>query len=188
MNTGRLRMFLFVGLVVVSSLGLAHEQTPDEERREMMALERRFAGPAFAVVRGADRVDALPVEMTGAGVSATHHVVERPMRLDPATARELRRTTLSAQSYLGGPMACLFQPGLALRFHRGSDRVQVLVCFMCDELIFEKPGGQLIAGKLMFADTFRARLVAIARKALPGLVIPERAATSLLVRFRPPPA
>jgi hypothetical protein len=188
MNTGRLQVFLFVGLAAVCSLGLAREQTPDEERREKMALERRFAGPVFAAVRGADRVDALPVEMTGAGLSATHHVVERPVTLDAATARELRTTMLSAKSYLGGPTACLFQPALALRFHRRSDRVQVLVCFSCDELIFEKPGGRLIAGKLMFGDVFRARLVAIARKALPGLVVPERTPTSSPVQFRPPPA
>ena len=54
--------------------------------------------------------------------------------------RALRNTILSPNSYLGGPSACLFQPVLALRFHKGRESVQVLVCFMCDELVFERKG------------------------------------------------
>ena len=80
MNTVRLRMCLFVGLVAACSLGLAPERPQDDNLR--VALEKRFAAPAFAVVRDAERVEALPVEETGMGLSARHRVVERPVLLE----------------------------------------------------------------------------------------------------------
>ena len=137
-------------------------------RRSSVALEKRFAAPAFAVVRDAERVEALPVEETGMGLSATHRVVERPVPLDPATARDMRRTVLTTKSYVGGPMACGFQPGLAVRFHKGRDSVQVLVCFLCRELVFERPGGEWLGGKLTFSKTVQARLLAVGKKAFPA--------------------
>ncbi len=84
-NTARLRLFPFVGLVAVSSLGLMSERPPDDARRETQALDRLFAAPTFAVVRDAERVDALPVEMRGEGLSGIPQVVERPVPLDRAT-------------------------------------------------------------------------------------------------------
>ena len=123
-------------------------------------------------MRDAERVEALPVEMTAEGLSGTPRVVERPVPLDPATARDMRRTVLSTKSYVGGPMACMFQPGLALRFHKGRDAVQVLVCFLCRELVFEKPGGEWLDDKLTFSKAVRARLVAVGKKAFPALPWP----------------
>ena len=170
MNTVRSRLCLFIGLVAVCSLGLAPERPQDDDLR--VALEKRFAAPAYAVVRDAEQVEALPVEETGMGLSATHRVVERPVPLDPATARDMRRTVLSTKSYVGGPMACGFQPGLAVRFHKGRDSVQVLVCFLCRELVFERPGGEWLGGKLTFSKTVRDRLIAIGKKAFPALPWP----------------
>ncbi len=164
MNTVRLRLCLFVGLVAACSLGLAPERRQDDDD----VLEKRFAAPAFAIVRDAERVEALPVEETGMGLSATYRVVERPVPLDPATARDMRRTVLSTKSYVGGPMACMFQPGLALRFHKGRESLQVLVCFLCRELVFEKPGGEWLDGKLTFSKTVRARFLAVGMKAFPA--------------------
>jgi hypothetical protein len=159
-------MCLFVGLAAACSLGLAPERRQDDDLRE--ALEKRFAAPAYAILRDTERVEALTVEERGMGLSATYQVVERPVSLDPATARDMRRTVLSPKSYVGGPMACMFQPGLALRFHKGRESVQVLVCFLCGELVFEKPGGKWLGGKLTFNDTVRARLLAVGKKAFPA--------------------
>ena len=70
---------------------------------------------------------------------------------------------------MGGPSACLFQPVLALRFHKGRDSVQVLVCFMCDELVFERKGRPVEwQDKLKFSKQTRTRLLAVA-KALPEI-------------------
>ena len=170
MNTVRLRLCLLVGLVAACSLGVAPERPQADDLR--VALEKRFAAPAFAIVRDAERVEALPVEETGMGLSATHRVVERPVLLNPATARDMRKTVLSTKSYVGGPMACGFQPGLAIRFHKGRDSVQVLVCFLCRELVFEKPGGEWLDGKLTFSKTVQARLLAVGKKAFPALPWP----------------
>ena len=127
MNTVRLRMCLFVGLVAACSLGLAPERRQDDDLRG--ALEKRFAAPAFAVVRDAERVEALPVEETGMGLSATYREESVPSRSYLATARDMRRTVLSTKSYVGGPMACTFQPGLALRFPRAASRFRCSSAF-----------------------------------------------------------
>lgn len=131
-------------------------------------LARLFASPAFAAVRQAERVEALPVDMVGGGISATHQVVERPVSLDPKAMRDVGETVGNLKSYLGGSSACLFQPALALRFHKGRDSVQALVCFDCDELVFEDAGGRPLGDSLMFNRRARARLLAVARKAFPA--------------------
>lgn len=41
------------------------------------------------------------------------------------------------------PMACLFQPGVAFRFRRGSEATVVQVCFMCGEMALDGIRGPL---------------------------------------------
>jgi hypothetical protein len=145
-----------------------HAQASDDAdfRR---TLETRFSSPSFAPVREAERVDALPVNSEGEGLSSTYRVQERPVTLDSSAARELRQAILKPESYRGGPLACMFQPGLALRFYKGEDRVQALVCFSCDELIFEHAGQESgWQDKLAFDTALRGRLLDIARETLPG--------------------
>ena len=75
----------------------------------------------------------------------------------------------SRHTVLGWSIACLFQPVLALRFHKGRESVQVLVCFMCDELVFERKERPVEwQDKLKFSKETRTRLLAVA-KALPEI-------------------
>ena len=72
-----------------------------------------------------------------------------------SAAREIGKALMSAVSYYGGMSACMFQPGIALRFRGASDSVQALVCFLCDELVFEQPGGRALSDRLMFKPSLR---------------------------------
>jgi hypothetical protein len=170
MEIGRLSTLLVVAVAVVCSPSFGQEREPvngvDKEW-----IEHLFASPAFAAVRQAERVEALPVQ--GAGISAPYRVLERPVPLDPKAMRDVGTTVLSTKSYLGrfgGVTACLFQPSLALRFHKGHDSVQVLVCFFCDELAFEEPGGRPLGDgdTVTFGKHARTHLLAVAKKAFPA--------------------
>lgn len=120
-------------------------------------------------MREPERVEALLVEQSGGGISATYRVIEGPgkaVTLQPGTMRDAGKAVLSLDSYFGGASACLFQPALALRFHRRGESVQVLVCLICNELQFQDRGGRQIGERILF-DGSRSRLPAIARKAFP---------------------
>ena len=101
------------------------------------------------------------------GLSSTYKVLERPVTLDAATMRQVRGRVMGTRSYLGGPMACMFQPGLALRFQKNRESVQMLVCFLCREVLFEDVAGRAIGDKMLF-DEDVIQLLAVARKAFPG--------------------
>jgi hypothetical protein len=156
-----------VTLFALVLLWLGPQASDDADFRR--TLEARFSSPSFAPVREAERVDVLPIESEGEGLSSTYRVQERPVTLHPSAARELRQAILKPESYRGGPMACMFQPGLALRFHKGGEWVQALVCFSCDELIFEHQGQEANwQDKLTFDATLRRRMLEIAKKTLPA--------------------
>jgi hypothetical protein len=157
---------LIIRLCALLLCGLHAQASADAEFRR--ALEARFSSPSFAPVREAERIEILPIDTEGEGLSSTYRVQERPVALDSSTVRELRRAILKPESYRGGPLACMFQPGLALRFHKGDDWVQALVCFSCDELIFERTGQESgWQDKLGFGKQLRRRLLEIGKR-LPG--------------------
>lgn len=176
MPSSRSWTLLLVGLIAFSSLAPAaaprQAKTVDharEERETREALARFYATPALAAIREPERVEVLLVEETGAGISATHRVIEGPgkaVTLEPGAMRDASKAVLSLDSYFGAASACLFQPAFALRFHRKSESVQVLVCLLCNELQFQDQGGRRIGERILF-DGSRSRLPAIARKAFP---------------------
>ena len=176
MRTSRSWTLLLLGMIAVSSFAQAAEaqqaKTVDnakEERETREALARFYATPALAAVREPERVEVLLVEETGAGISATHRVIEGPgkaVTLQGAAMRDAGKAVLSLDSYFGAASACLFQPAFALRFHRKGESVQVLVCLLCNELQFQDRGGRRIGERILF-DGSRSRLPAIARKAFP---------------------
>lgn len=158
------RTLSLVGIATLCSLAPGQKTIPADPPDPSIA--RFLASPALAPVRQADRVEARPVEIIGGGISATYRVLDRVVTLDAAQRREAVRTVSSAASYLGGPMACLFDPGIALRFHKGAGSVQLLVCFTCNEVIFEDAQGHPLSDKLTLGEA-RERLLAIAVKAFP---------------------
>src|SRR5262245_26748334 len=61
--------------------------------------------------------------------------------------RSCRLCLLAAESYLPAYKFCGFQPVIAFRFWRGPDAIDVLICFKCSELAFEKVGTQSNLGR-----------------------------------------
>jgi hypothetical protein len=159
-------MLLLVGMVANpgGSLALAQKVKTVETVDQQLAL--LFKTPALAPLREPDRVEALPVWIIGDGLASTFRVVEKPAALDAQTMRNLRRTLLDTDAYSGGVSACMFTPAVALRFYKGAEPVQVVICFMCGELIFQDAAGRDLSGRLMIGEA-RTQLLAAARKAFP---------------------
>jgi len=67
---------------------------------------------------------------------------------------------------------CEFTPGLGLRFARGVDHVDVLVCFECNEWQFEHDGR--VVGEEFHRKRARAVLVSIARELFPNDAVIRR--------------
>jgi hypothetical protein len=158
-----LSVLVLVGLSAGDSPALAQKVKDVETVGQYMA--RLFKKPAFAPLREPDRVEALPVRIIGQGLSSTFSVVEKPVALDTQTMRGLRKTLLNTQSY-GGFNACMFTPGVALRFHKDTESVQAVICFMCGEVIFQDAAGRDLSSRLTIGEA-RKPLLAGARKAFP---------------------
>jgi hypothetical protein len=161
MQTMPWRKRWIAGLAALCSLAIAQQPTTVDTVEQFLSL------PALGPVREAKRVEAVAVEMVGAGLSSTHRLVGRPVLLDTKTRHAVSSTVSSGSSYVGGSMACLFQPGVAFRFHNGRDSIQALVCFLCDELLFEDAGGKRLGDKLTISEDGRARLLEVAVKTFP---------------------
>jgi hypothetical protein len=127
--------------------------------------ERLFKTPAFAPLREPDRIEVLPVRIIGQGLSSTYRVVEKPVAVDAQAMGKLRKTLLDTDSY-GGFTACMFDPGVAFRFYKGTQSVQAVFCFMCGEVIFEDASGRNLSDRMWFAAA-RTEVLAAARKAFP---------------------
>ena len=165
----RLCLLVILAVAALTPGAVAQKQTSNAHDDFYKTVTQLLASPDLVPVREAERLDALPVAESGMGASSTHQVLERPVAIDPKTMLALRSTVLNSDSSLGGPSACLFQPVLALRFHKGRESIQVLVCFICGELVFERKGRPVEwQDKLKFSKETRTRLLAVA-KALPEI-------------------
>jgi hypothetical protein len=64
---------------------------------------------------------------------------------------------------------CEFMPGVALRFDGPAGRLEVLLCFSCDEWAFAipAPDGELDSWEIEDSDPARAELIRLARELFP---------------------
>jgi hypothetical protein len=164
-TTGRWWMLLLVGMVASGS-SLATAQKVKIMEPADTSLTKLFASAALAPLREPDRAEALPVQIAGAGLSSDYRVVERPVALGPKTMQGLRKTFLNEDAF-GGMTACMFDPAVAFRFYKGTKSVQVLVCFMCGEVVFENADGRGLTRKMVMSREARTQLLAAARRAFP---------------------
>lgn len=63
-------------------------------------------------------------------------ILSKPIPLTERSREELLRVLTDAKIYIrhSVPRDCLFRPGVAFRFTDGSTKVDLLVCFSCNEL------------------------------------------------------
>lgn len=94
-----------------------------------------------------------------------HRVTAGPVVVDDATATELSAILLDPDSY-DWPRAkgCEFRPGVGVRYTREVSRVDLALCFSCDELAIHRQGRRV--GVEDF-DAVRPELVAIVKRLFP---------------------
>lgn len=92
-------------------------------------------------------------------------VTSGPVAVDAATAAELSSILLDAATYDWlSAKGCEFTPGVGLRFVRDASRVEIALCFECDELMVFRMERRV--GMEDF-DAARPRLVAVAKRLFP---------------------
>jgi hypothetical protein len=94
-----------------------------------------------------------------------HPVTAGPVAADAAATAELSSILLDPDTYdWHRAKACEFTPGVGLRLHREASRVEIALCFECDELAIWRMGRKV--GMEDFDDA-RPRLVAVVKSLFP---------------------
>ena len=89
-----------------------------------------------------------------------HHTITSELReVDAATAKELVAILGDRTTYHDFPLECTFDPAVGFRFENESERIDVLVCFACQQILVVPPE--------KFADFGSRRLLEIAKKLFP---------------------
>ena len=104
------------------------------------------------VIARAERVDVFslqgafkPSSETGSDFVAGYHWTARGASLDARSAFELIDLLFDKNSYLFGIVKkCPFIPEYGLRFHRGTESIDVLLSFSCQRLAFVQGGTRRI--------------------------------------------
>jgi hypothetical protein len=133
--------------------------------------------PLLEAVAHPDRVESLTVrsllepesglEPTPSNLPGPFRILDDPTPIPVETASQLSQLLLANASYLQAYKMCIFQPGVAFRFWKGTESVDVLVCFSCSDLAFQVTGAAEAVGTKLAFDPSRADLLALARQARP---------------------
>jgi hypothetical protein len=134
------------------------DRIPASQQKQLAAM--------LDIVRNAERVEALPVEIEGVGLSSTSHAVEKPVLVNAATGRALGRILTGYDWTSWSPSACMFDPGVAFKFTRGAQSTVVQVCFMCGEMALDGIDGRF-SEKKMLSFAARNAFLRAAKKAFP---------------------
>jgi hypothetical protein len=129
-------------------------------RAELLKL---YGGPAgFAALQSPERVEAYRLSHS---IGREPTVTEGPVAVNPSVAKQLG-TVLSAHGAYGWNFAkgCVPVWGVRLSFYRGTDRVDVLLCFECDILRVSLNGTN--SGNEDF-DPIRPHLLRVLREIFP---------------------
>lgn len=128
------------------------------DRVETFALEDARPAPGQPAPSG----EPVPTDLPGDFLAQPDRI---PVSAD--LAAELSRRLLDPVSYAPWITACLFSPGVGIRFHRGSRAVDVFVCFHCRELAFQAVGAKRSYQKLSF-DPMQEALFDLVKRARPA--------------------
>jgi hypothetical protein len=153
-------------VLLAATPGAASQDLPKIKGEPMPAAELGRLRDLLTIVQHAERVEAPPIRQEGEGLSASFHIIEKPVLLDSATGRSVRRLLAGYDWPSGSAMACVFQPSIAFRFRRGNDATVVLVCFFCGEMALDGVHGSL-GDKRWLAPKEHETLLRAAKKAFP---------------------
>ena len=137
-----------------------------------------LASSQFAIIRSPDRVESLPVESLAdpakdwssgmkTSLPGSFRIIDEPIPVPKELAAPLATLILNPASYESVYKLCIFEPGVAFRFWKGKEALDVFLCFHCGDLGFQRVGATTaLGGKLSF-DPVRSRLVGIVQAARP---------------------
>ena len=92
-------------------------------------------------------------------------ITSGPVAVDAATVAELSSVLLDPETYdWHRAKGCELRPGVGLRFVRDASRVDIALCFECDELVVWRLGQRI---GIEDFDAARPRLVAVAKRLFP---------------------
>jgi hypothetical protein len=121
---------------------------------------------AFRIDPGIERRPASAAEEDAkAPRIGEYRITAGPVAVDTATSAELSSILLDPATYdWVRAKGCDFTPGVGLRFVKDASRVEIALCFECDELMIWRLGSRV--GMEDFDDA-RPRLVAVVKKLFP---------------------
>lgn len=97
----------------------------------------------------------------------TYPILKESSRTNTALARAVADALLAEERFSpGGTLKCGFAPGVAYRMGNGTNILEILVCFQCDEIKMRPTSGH--EDYYLRFETSRARLLALAEQAFPG--------------------
>lgn len=125
------------------------------------------------LVRTADKVEAFRIngqrrssfDSIGQDILYGCKVLSEPIPVDRETHAELAAVLADSDTYFWiGGKKCKPQPGVALRFTKGQETLDILLCFECDILEINDGDGPVFED----FDYGRARLVAVVKQLFPN--------------------
>jgi hypothetical protein len=135
-------------------------------------VQQLYGGPTsmevltFPQVVEAFRIDPrLPAPDKAAPRLGDFNILAGPVPVPAADADELKKVILDPETYdWYRAKGCDFRPGVGLRFMKDASRVELALCFECDELMIFRHGRRI--GMEDF-DAARPRLVAVVKRLFP---------------------
>jgi hypothetical protein len=90
-------------------------------------------------------------------------IIGKPVAIPADLARELREVLKSRSTYMYVDSMC-FEPGMAVSFGSGADRVDVVICLLCDRAVFYRGG---VSSGRRLTDEGKQRLKSIYDRMFP---------------------
>lgn len=164
--------------LLLSTLTLAACQAHDPQHLTWDADVANFMGQSriermdtATEVRALRVEDSRGLDTTGRALASGFPITaEGPLLTDPQRTDFMALVRDAANYEFDMSKACVFSPGVALRFDGPAGRLEALVCFSCDEWAFAIPTatGELESWVVEDCDAARAGLLRVAKQLFPG--------------------
>jgi hypothetical protein len=138
-----------------------------------------LGSPAPSMIANPTRVDALRLASVWRGsgttqvstqVAGRYPVIEAHTITDTTLVRALGSVLLDPNNYEQDPnrvSTCTFDPAISLRVFSGTESVDILICFKCDQLEVLDSAGRMLSRYYLNIHPGRPKLLPLAKRAFP---------------------
>jgi RNA polymerase sigma factor (sigma-70 family) len=155
-------------------------RTPDKDRYAPEALRRRYGDKTIAILKGATKVEVFRVDPKDhveptkdddkdkrfGGYAITLKGDDQGEKF----AHKAAALLLDRDNFvLNAAKGCKFSPGVGLRFWKGKEYAELLLCYQCSELkvVAPDPMAQEVESPMVDFDKGRAAFVKLAKELFP---------------------